>query len=638
MKSIRKTLLQKGDQFILKVLSDHLTLTSKLKGSTLFVRNNKGTIEIFKNDLRNKISLLDRITVFYEKAFNHFEKVKNYMPYGYVFCVRYNSSKKVDPKYFRNGMYLERVIVKDSSGQTIDVEESKSSKWSDLLQIGENKILFEGYLDESSKNLALNKIKSKEELTDEDIKEIFKISSLPKAKFFLKSYSKAKAEHLNFKLSNEDIINDDNESDMPSIVIIDSYTFLNKMGAKKYLPNAGNYENNYISFINRFFNDLWQNNKDIRSAKLKSKKFTDSENFQLNFSCIKNSKTIEILENNKDASKLYILVFNSFKSPIKKAFGLINDSLLMDINNNIKRIHKMLRKDISEFLSFDEYKNDKIIKENSTVKGSIVLDKKSLNLDYSEKGKEKVNIICGRFQPFTKGHLKVIKDLYEKNGLPVVVFIINNPKIDNNRKPFSTETQFKMFNTLKGTYPFIKDFMFLPQASIDKIFNKLRPKYEPVLWGTGTDRMKSYGYQVNNQKYRNELNVDSSFKLSEVERDESNISASKVRDILKTDNSLKFKSYVPMCIHSMYNDFKNELSDNSSVADLIVNDSLKDAEIWNMNDYPNCRHGGHKDHNKAIKEIIKRINLKYSKNYHRLYWNDLKKLFPEKISHILTTV
>ena len=48
------------------------------------------------------------------------------------------------------------------------------------------------------------------------------------------------------------------------------------------------------------------------------------------------------------------------------------------------------------------------------------------------------NVALGRFQPFTKGHLQMLKDGYDKNGYPAVVFMISNKKFDS-KHPFSDE-------------------------------------------------------------------------------------------------------------------------------------------------------------------------------------------------------
>jgi predicted nucleotidyltransferase len=91
------------------------------------------------------------------------------------------------------------------------------------------------------------------------------------------------------------------------------------------------------------------------------------------------------------------------------------------------------------------------------------------------------------------------------------------------------------------------------------MFNELRPNYEPVLWGTGSDRMKSYGYQVNNDSYRDQLNARADFGLFEIPRTDDNISATQVRNALLDGDEKTFKKMTPRAIHRMYGVLKSEL-------------------------------------------------------------------------------
>lgn len=184
----------------------------------------------------------------------------------------------------------------------------------------------------------------------------------------------------------------------------------------------------------------------------------------------------------------------------------------------------------------------------------------ALTIDSSEPGAKKVNIMVGRFQPPTLGHLKVLKSLSKQNGHPVVVFLVRAKKVDPKKAPFEIETTQQMFNDLIKKHSFMEDVIVIESAAIDKMYNLLRPMYEPILWGTGSDRMKSYGSQVNKEAYRTELNVDPEFKLHEIKRDEDNISASKVRDAIRDDDMDTFKSMTDRVVHSYYPILKTELT------------------------------------------------------------------------------
>lgn len=178
-------------------------------------------------------------------------------------------------------------------------------------------------------------------------------------------------------------------------------------------------------------------------------------------------------------------------------------------------------------------------------------------------GRKPVNIFVGRFQPFTLGHVKVIEQMYNENKLPTVIFLIKSKKKgreDSFKRPYSEEMQIRMIKKVKRDYP-IEDVIVLPSAAIDKMFNELRPDYEPVLWGTGTDRMKAYGYQVNREEYRIDLNVRDDFRLFEIKRGDENISATKVRNAMLDNDKEKFEMYTPRSIHGMYSELRSVLMD-----------------------------------------------------------------------------
>ena len=186
------------------------------------------------------------------------------------------------------------------------------------------------------------------------------------------------------------------------------------------------------------------------------------------------------------------------------------------------------------------------------VKNKTTILNEALNVPHKEKGKKPVNMFVGRFQPFTLGHVKVFEKMYKENGLPVVVYMVRGGKADPEKRPFDEDMQQAMFAKMKKQYPFLEASFVVPNGAIDTMFAAARPAYEPMMWGYGTDRKKSYGAMINKQSYRDELGVDPSFKGFEIKRGEENISASKVRNALKIDDEKSFKKMTPKSIHKFY--------------------------------------------------------------------------------------
>ena len=183
----------------------------------------------------------------------------------------------------------------------------------------------------------------------------------------------------------------------------------------------------------------------------------------------------------------------------------------------------------------------------------------ALNVPHKERGTKPVNIYVGRFQPFTLGHVKVFEKMYKQNGLPVVVFLVRGGKPDPEKRPFDETLQQAMFTKMAKQYPFLETAIVVPNGAIDTLYAHARPAYEPMMWGFGTDRKKSYNSMITKDRYRQELDVDPSFKGFEIKRTDDNISASKVRNALKIDDEKAFQKMTPKSIHKFYKPLQNIL-------------------------------------------------------------------------------
>lgn len=204
---------------------------------------------------------------------------------------------------------------------------------------------------------------------------------------------------------------------------------------------------------------------------------------------------------------------------------------------------------------------------NQKIESQVSPITEALKVDHPEQGKKLVNMFVGRFQPFTLGHAKVVETIYKQNGYPVVILLVkakNKKKEDAFKRPYDEATQVAMINSLKSKYP-IEEVFVIPTGGIDTMFNAMRPKYEPVLWGTGSDRMRTYGFQVNKQEYRDDLGVRDDFGLFEIPRTGKNISATQVRNAMLDGDEKLFKKLTPKPLHGMYGELKSKLEDSMGV-------------------------------------------------------------------------
>lgn len=182
----------------------------------------------------------------------------------------------------------------------------------------------------------------------------------------------------------------------------------------------------------------------------------------------------------------------------------------------------------------------------------------------STQGKEKCNIFVGRFQPFHLGHLSVAEQLYKKNKLKTVILSV----ISQSRKNlhFSDELMKEVIDSCIKSYKYLGDYRVITSSvAIDKaVLPLLRPDYEPVLFGAGTDRSKMYQSQIDTiRKKGNHENILDEFEVYELKREGGfieDISATKVRQSLIDDDEKTFKSMTPKETHKFYKELRNEIT------------------------------------------------------------------------------
>jgi len=244
------------------------------------------------------------------------------------------------------------------------------------------------------------------------------------------------------------------------------------------------------------------------------------------------------------------------------ADGHLTEDEVNNILSEIKAHKRWLKRNLGLFnISEDEtgIRRYSLSPYGHRVRTATAPINEALKVPHKEQGKKKVNMFVGRFQPFTLGHVKVFEKMYKENGLPVVVFLVRGKNNDPEKRPFDEEMQQAMFAKMAKQYPFLETAIVVPNGAIDTMFAAARPAYEPVMWGYGTDRKKSYGAMINKQSYRDQLGVDPDFKGYEIFRTDDNISASKVRNALKIDDEKTFKKMTPKSIHSFYKPLQNIL-------------------------------------------------------------------------------
>lgn len=161
---------------------------------------------------------------------------------------------------------------------------------------------------------------------------------------------------------------------------------------------------------------------------------------------------------------------------------------------------------------------------------------------------KKVNIVVGRFQPFTAGHYACITAAKKLRNLPTVICMINTSeeKVDK-KHPFPTSMLLDLYSEAFSGDPNIADIITVRSADIVLIGEELRKRnYEIASWTCGTDRLETYNRM--STKYHEQAGLSDDFELIEVARTDEDISATKVRNCLLEDDRSGFFLMMPKSV------------------------------------------------------------------------------------------
>lgn len=193
---------------------------------------------------------------------------------------------------------------------------------------------------------------------------------------------------------------------------------------------------------------------------------------------------------------------------------------------------------------------------------------------------ERVNLIVGRFQPFTKGHYFLVDAARRQKNLPSVICMILTETPDK-KHPFPTTMLTDLYNDFFANDNNIVEVIPVKSADIVKIGALLKEKgYEIASWSCGTDRLDGYSKMAN--KYHDLAGLSDDFEMIEVPRDEKseeNISATKVRNALLDNDRDTFDALMPegsvFNMDNMYSTLKDQIEKVYGITQPVENTTHK---------------------------------------------------------------
>lgn len=579
------------------MLKNRVVVTEKISAPSFHVRRTFNKFEYYKSGKGEAMNMVDRTIVkLYEAGIKHIQSLdpstKEKMPtdwkFGFEYLPENNISEFKYEELPKNSLILNHIQQIGANGKVKKIisDPSVLNKWADILEVQRPSVIFDGILDENQKKELVELLSTSDSefnnLYDYDVNTEAKTSFTMKAfKMFEKASTRTTlcsdlekeidglvltfsegGRLKSFKL--EDFTRKVNENRSSShiyqLTITDMLEYMTVYDFSSIQLTEESADYRYMELMSAVFNEyLKENSTKYIGVNFESADFADSDSFRLNTKYIKNETTLKYVSN-PILAELFKITLGSFRKKKSKTSDILDEDMIARLNDIVEKIETLVFVENTDKNSIYDFKNYML---HNKVKQSTLNE--ALTVKYKEQGKEPVNMFVGRFQPFTLGHAKVLETIHKQNGFPVVVFLVkakNKKKEDSFKRPYDEATQLKMFKAVQKQYPFLKEIYVIPTAAIDVMFNEMRPKYEPVLWGTGSDRMKVYGYQVNNDKYREDLGVKSDFGLYEIPRTDDNISATKVRNAMLDGDEKSFKKMTPKSLHKLYGELKKKLEDS----------------------------------------------------------------------------
>ena len=163
---------------------------------------------------------------------------------------------------------------------------------------------------------------------------------------------------------------------------------------------------------------------------------------------------------------------------------------------------------------------------------------------------ENVNILMGRFQPITMGHIKCAEETWRKKKTPTLLLIVDTTKEDD-KHPFTTSTLLPYYEKLSKEFKFITGYVIVKNADIVKNTTICKDAgFNPISWTCGSDRYEAYKKMA--EKYGGQAGLTPDFEVIEIKRGEGDVSATKVRNSILRNDVIEFEKLTPKSIHQAY--------------------------------------------------------------------------------------
>ena len=599
--NLKEVYEKRGESFLNGLLNQYVIINEKMDGAFFGVKKTQDDkFKYFKKS--GEITYVDQVLMkYYNPAIKHFHELpiekRQRIPANFFFGFEYftksdaRSSKRAElPK---NNLVLSYIHRLDDDGKIAETLQSREqlTRWANYLEVEAPPILFEGKLDDEQKSKILEFIYTEQR----ELEEKFKTTSFTKYIISVlcpdekSSFSDRDLETLVFRFYGEDSENEaflaklvdpifqqrsqetqpktSNSQDYIWLIVIDlmnHFEMYDIEELRKMIDDSDQYEQKYIGLINQIFKDfLKEYSQKYDGLELDVPEYLKRPEFELDVNLVGDPEVVNMISKNATNLEIYKVLLNFFRKVRKRSSaGFFTPDMISQLNLIVQKIKNIIMGDAvyeGLFPSFSEF----IGSQNDWMVLSEVEHAKKIGESIEA---QRVNILIGGFQPVTMGHIKAAKALKENNGNKTVLVAIKKD-ISTRKSPFSLATTRLMLNKVQQEYPeVIVDVMIVPSGQISDIIRELRPKYEPILWGTTDRRVKDYALQFDYIKKRDiPLRISKDFKLVELP---SFIKSEEILELIKDSKFEEFKKATPASISAEFFNLQKEVGQNIKVNEM----------------------------------------------------------------------
>ena len=600
---------KKGEEFLKGLLNCYVIINEKVDGAFFGVKKSENdTFKYFKKS--GEIRYIDRVlTQYYNSAIEFFESMplakRQRIPQNFYFGFEFFS--RGDANHFnygrepKNGLVLSYIhkLFDDGQIETTIQNREQLTSWAKYLEVEAPPIIFEGKLNDEQKTSILEFVYS----DDTKLKDKFKSTSFTKFilnllndeadSTFLRDDLDRNIDSLVFRFYDIDGDEQDEKvylaklvdplfkerfnnskpeksqtQDYIWLIVIDLMNHIETYSVGELIEFCKSFmerefDEKYVRFINKIFKDFIEEySQKYEGLILELPEYLKRPEFELDINLIKDNSVSLLVKKSETYQEIYKILLNFFRRNRKKSsVGFFNESLLKQLNLIVDKIRNIINGNkVYEglFPSFGEF-------IGSTL-GDVILSEHEAaeNIENRKKPIE-INLLIGRFQPVTVGHIKCAEALTKKNGKPVVLVAIKSEK-PNSNSPFSmAETRMFLEKTQQHHPEIIHSIKIIPQGGIEEVLKSLDPNMVPLLWGASPKRLDDYAIQFDYIKQRKiPIRLNKDFKLIELP---SFIDSKEVIEAIREEDFEKFKKMVPQSVYPQFFNLKRELDKVSNLSE-----------------------------------------------------------------------